>query len=502
MVGMSRVDRNEFRKGFDIGYAWDKTIDPASDVMILYGTTHSMPSQRKTQNATQALSKMKLEDAVENCHTMKLVYTQPVWIQNNGMVHSDRECLAIVPQWASFNVHRFQRLYKGAVRTYGKWTYRSARDFDNFYDPDSITASNKALVTYLPAIENALKNLRPLAEKAALGTNTNTTTTTTTSSSSSSPGAIIILVTNFGQSNLLLNLVCSAKSRGVDLGRFLLFATDKETYELAQHMSIHVFYDPVVFSSIPKEAGADYASHNYAFAMMGKVYSVHLALLLGYDLLFMDVDITVYKNPLDLFDKVISHEYDIYFQHDGYHHPDRFAPLAANTGVYFVRNNNRTLHFFDNLVRMGDQILLAKSHQAVVTVLANEHMGRTGLRVKVLNDYEDLMPNGWALQTGRRIVKYMRAQYGPQLPYLFHPNWRTKERKREAFISTSNWFVNDTCYDVGSDELKRSVAKAGVLQSCCLAKPQQWVDWSVWDKLHEEEDRKFKLKREQGVAKK
>jgi hypothetical protein len=69
--------------------------------------------------------------------------------------------------------------------------------------------------------------------------------------------------------------------------------------------------------------------------MMAKVYSVHLMSVLGYDILFQDVDVVWYKNPLSFFESPQSGDFDIYFQDDGAHSA-RYAPYSPNTGLYFV----------------------------------------------------------------------------------------------------------------------------------------------------------------------
>jgi len=77
--------------------------------------------------------------------------------------------------------------------------------------------------------------------------------------------------------------------------------------------------------------------------MFAKVVCVQLITLLGYDLLFQDVDVVWYKDPLPFFHNntsPISH-FDIYFQDDGAHSL-RYAPFSANSGFYYVRNNDRT----------------------------------------------------------------------------------------------------------------------------------------------------------------
>jgi hypothetical protein len=71
--------------------------------------------------------------------------------------------------------------------------------------------------------------------------------------------------------------------------------------------------------------------------MMAKVICVQVISMLGYDMLFQDVDIVWYSNPLDYFHNESSAiaDYDIFFQDDG-GHSVRYAPYSANSGFYYV----------------------------------------------------------------------------------------------------------------------------------------------------------------------
>jgi Nucleotide-diphospho-sugar transferase len=137
------------------------------------------------------------------------------------------------------------------------------------------------------------------------------------------------------------------------------------------------------------------------------VYCVHLVNSLGYDLLFQDLDLVWYKDPIQYF---LKHKdmakFDMFFQYDGDHHPIRFAPWAANTGFYFVKHNQRTAHFFDVFVRMGDYILFDKSHQAAFSTLANEHASLHGLRVKVLAEDHEKFLCKWLLPFTKRVWRH------------------------------------------------------------------------------------------------
>ena len=53
---------------------------------------------------------------------------------------------------------------------------------------------------------------------------------------------VIVSTVNKGQSELMMNFVCSSRSRGFDLKNFLVFPTDMFSKELAEGLGIATFY--------------------------------------------------------------------------------------------------------------------------------------------------------------------------------------------------------------------------------------------------------------------
>ena len=501
VAGMSRVDRDDFGRQFDLGMALDPTTASTQHVLVLYGSDKSLPSrfttsisnnqQRQEEGIRQGESAaatstttlspvLSVDDAFQNCQTVKLVLTQPTKkiYRRKKKIRHDAECLAIMSQWESQHVHKFvpqtasdaTNIDSTANVTRPRaWTYAAARPDLQEILPEHVHANNEALLTYLAAIPSALQRLEPILEKASTGQSIQL------DNSSSSKGSVIVMVCNYGQANLLTNFVCAARARHLSLDRIVVFATDNETQRLATSLGLHVFADDRIFGSIPQQAAHNYSDNNFGRVMMAKIYCVHMTLLLGYDVLFQDVDVVWYQSPSDYFHNLTASssdrraEFDIYFQHDGFHHPERFKPIAANTGLYYVRHNPRTRHLLDVFVRMGDHVLATKSHQATLTVLVNEHMSNYGLRVKVLGEEADLFPNGYAFQKGAKITRYMREENATK-PILFHANWLEKNKKRPALEGTLNWFLQTRCFDDQTDELHRDLPN-NVIEACCLATP-------------------------------
>lgn len=67
---------------------------------------------------------------------------------------------------------------------------------------------------------------------------------------------------------------------------------------------------------IPREEAARYGDETFAYIMMAKVICVHLVSELGYDILFQDVDVIWFKDPLGFFHNPESAiaNFDVYFQ--------------------------------------------------------------------------------------------------------------------------------------------------------------------------------------------
>ena len=100
-----------------------------------------------------------------------------------------------------------------------------------------------------------------------------------------------------------MNFICTARSRGLDVSRVLLFATDQYTLEMCQNLGLKLcYYNEQIFGNMPENAAHHYADRVFGKMMMAKVYCVHMTLTMGYSVLFQDVDMVWYKDPLPYFE--------------------------------------------------------------------------------------------------------------------------------------------------------------------------------------------------------
>jgi hypothetical protein len=309
---VNRVDLNDV---LEIGVPLDDTKAGAEDALILYTSPKSQPTSKS--------SPLSAADALENCRTVKVLLVE------TAKQHAVPECLAILPQWESYYVHKFMRLppNSGGIDPKAPLRYVSRShdikgQMSNVPDYKRHTKpSYDALVEYLQNLDDLLTDLKPLLE-SLLKESTNP-----------SSQSIIVQVCNYGQVELFHNYLCNAKAKGLDYSHIFLFATDEKTYQLCQDLGIPAYYNQAIFGDMPEAAARGYGDRIFSKMMMAKVYCVHLVLSCGYNVLYQDVDVVWYQNPLPYLESPSLSEWDLMFQDDGARSV-RYAPYSPNTGTY------------------------------------------------------------------------------------------------------------------------------------------------------------------------
>jgi len=306
LVGTATVPRDDFIEQFDVGVPWDERQREAKDVILLYSSEASLPPDYQASGAQHYRSAL---EATQNCHAMKVILTKP---------NQKNECMALVGQWSSFHLHHFLRL-RNDEETQTKQARHKVEPAPPLFRPDyplryvsrrhdlggktpQLPLAHQTesywplLVDYLQKLPATLERLRPLAAQVVVD------------------NTIVVMVCNLGQSELLMNFVCAARARKLPLDRVLLFATDSDTYQLARSLGIAAFDVRDAFGDMPTQAAGRYGDKKFMGMMMAKVYCVHLVNALGYDLLFQDVDVVWYKDPVSYFHSKESKDFDFYFQ--------------------------------------------------------------------------------------------------------------------------------------------------------------------------------------------
>jgi hypothetical protein len=454
VTDMARIEKDNFRTTYDYGYPVlpERIHSGANDeVLILYASETARPASfDKSSGSVPRYS--SAEEATANCEVMSVVVT------NAG--DNPNRCLVVMDHYENHHIEKWQRIGKdgspppplkvvpkGMNPVHGRIT-----DDTDIKPPGKVANSVmfSDLKTYFTYMQPNLAKLGAVLKPIAV------------------QNTVIVMVCNKGQANMLLNFVCSAKSRGLSLEHVVIFATDAEAAAIAKSLGLATFLDEHNFARLPTTS-ADYGGYTFTDMMWAKVVSAHLVSNLGYNMLFQDLDIVWHRNPLEYFHNLRSStenpddgEWDMYFQDDGARSA-RFAPFAANSGFYYSRHNDRTRELFNARLFTGNQIQRARSDQSVFDALLEEQASRFGLRVKTLS--EDDFPGGRYAQEASK-EEYMKQLFrGEVTPWIFHMNWtlNTKE-KLKKMSQAGMWYVKDDCTELDSS----GGAEAA---SCCLAEP-------------------------------
>ncbi len=233
MNGVVRVPKDGFVKKYDYGSPMDAATDKNSDVMIFYNSPKALPPDDTHKHMAQfssgaGIGLLEVDDATANCDTMNVINTN-----NPG---NTRQCLAIVGNYESYNVQRWMKVpmdggkldkslpMRAVSRGYG------SKGSQQFLPPkpDHIKKHWGMLETYFSSIEETSRRLKSIADKIAID------------------NTIIVMTCNMGQSELLMNFVCNARSKGLSTDNVLVFPTDKNTTDLAEGLGLATFYDEKV----------------------------------------------------------------------------------------------------------------------------------------------------------------------------------------------------------------------------------------------------------------
>lgn len=455
--GMATMDREAFFSKFDFGSPQASGSDP----FIIYHYDKSIPDN--LSNVTQYARKdglvpLDLDIATKNCDELNVV-TIPT--------RYNRMCTVLVQNYENYLMQKWMRRKEtgGAMDSKEDLRYvnRGMTDRGNrSHRPpseDSIQKNWSALKTYFENFDAVVKELKPILEKVA------------------KDNTIIVLTCNKGQSELLMNFVCNAKAKGLDVENVLVFPTDKETKDLAEGLGLTTYHDERNFGELPSSEARSYGDRKFVAMMFAKVVCVQIVNYLGYDLLFQDVDVIWYKNPLEWFHDKNNpyHGFDMYFQDDGAHSV-RYAPYSANSGFYFVRSNELTKYFFTSLLYHNDEILSSTSHQQALIQLMADHSSKYGTRVKVLDREMMEFPGGWHYHN-RPKRSFMKAiMSGEVVPYIFHMSWtKNKDNKIKFYQQMGEWYLADQCISHTKEEIFQvagiSDEGATLFEPCCLAEP-------------------------------
>jgi hypothetical protein len=190
------------------------------------------------------------------------------------------------------------------------------------------------------------------------------------------PLNVTVIAVNYAYRELAMNLICNFKRLSMD--NYVVLAMDRAVFRYVANRKGNVFYNSAeaAASMLEKAEANDIDSEIYArqdiqdsemgddqnegdlYGTAGFVHtsqrkSMMLAevVMLGYDVLFCDADVLLYKNPHD---RLSQYADDFVIMSDR-RHSDPLLPLNhnLNSGFYFVRGKGRNFLTLRAIVKYG-----------------------------------------------------------------------------------------------------------------------------------------------------
>lgn len=234
-VGMVRSSKGDFLSHFDYGLPKSNQLEvEASEVIILYSHSDSMPSSLDLENSAREsennIPLLTALQATENCELLNVVVTG----RQNGALN---RCIALMDGPESYHVQRWMRIGTSSASPFMSLNKKyPLRHVSRGIQPNGVAVFNPPttghieenwnfLRTYLKTVDDVLKRLRPITKRIVKN------------------NTIIVMVCNMGQSSLLVNFACAARAKGLDISSVLVFCTDEETLSIAHGLGLAAFYD-------------------------------------------------------------------------------------------------------------------------------------------------------------------------------------------------------------------------------------------------------------------
>lgn len=248
---------------------------------------------------------------------------------------------------------------------------------------------------------------------------------------------IVTSVFNEGFTPLLRNWAASCDRHGIDpRTSTLLFPTDEEANAAAVELGFATLFDAESVRQVPNEGAAVYGDERFRATVMCKPAIVADLLELGRDVLFQDIDMVWFTDPIVELSRLATHDaLDALFMNDG---PNgRFVPRHYNSGFFYIRNNPFTRRVWHDMLRAWPAVFMFRSDQALLN-LAIPHFESRGLRTAPLDDQRFV--------NGHVLVKHERLGLSqPPNPAVIHLSWTGHlGEKIEKMKRLGYWYLDET----------------------------------------------------------
>lgn len=221
-VAMARTSKQDFADALEMGIPLDPPTAGSDEVLLLYSRSTAIPAS--FGDDYDKIPHIDMPDAISKCEYLNIVLTDNTGRRN--------QCVALVPQYESYHIQKWMRLNEDDMIDADsplRMVSRGQTNGRDLFDPPDLREDTrefwKIMSLYLENIDVVLKELRPILRRIAIDK------------------TVIVMVCNFGQAQLLINFVCAAKSRNLDISNIIVFTTDQETTDIATSLGLAAYYD-------------------------------------------------------------------------------------------------------------------------------------------------------------------------------------------------------------------------------------------------------------------
>ncbi|EJK48369.1 hypothetical protein THAOC_32844 [Thalassiosira oceanica] len=256
----------------------------SQDALLLFQSSEACPGDKCPDAEMSPPLIANVTDALENCDTLNVQWTHNPTPTTLCQVYIPQDGLPTyhVSRWlrlaAEGPLDRSKNLRHVAVMTNPRGINRH-----NVPRMQLIRKHWQSLLIFLEHLDDVLDDVRKIIDERLAKL--------TAISNRHQP--IIAMTVNKGQSQLLANFLCAARSKNLDVSRILVFVTDAESEAIVRnlisddHSSPMVYFDRYNFESVP--LGGDnetYGDATFTAMMWVKILSVLYISLLGHDIMF------------------------------------------------------------------------------------------------------------------------------------------------------------------------------------------------------------------------
>jgi len=243
---------------------------------------------------------------------------------------------------------------------------------------------------------------------------------------------VLVMTMNQGHADLFANWVASCDAHSIEVRSWtVVFPLDDGAAARAEALGFAVYHDGISYGNHPTAAAKCYGNEEFAGLMFPKTAVVQDLLNLGYNVLYQDVDMIWWRDPLEILWHPRRRHLDAQFMYDGpswdYH------PLHVNTGFFLLRNGEQARTLWRQVCQRFDEIVWHRSQQKIVNPLLVIRYFR-GLKLDVLP--EEHFANG-------HLFSEKSVEKLPPDPCVIHCSWTTDlEHKLQKLRFADLWYLD------------------------------------------------------------